>query len=150
MKAKLPTSPGTLHLTILDPAPLPDTLGPLLRAWLDDHLILNLERQFRCINPGRLFPVWLADAGLRAEGSTIVNVRFLACIDSDDKGEKEEEEATIKREMKSVVGRMLWKEMWGSFVEGDKWWWEDDLIVQECSEKGTSWEYAVIEGVKES
>lgn len=159
---------GSIHFTILDPAPIPDTLGPRLRRWLDEHLIVNLERQFRCINPGRLFPIWLADAGLRGNGSTIVNVRFLACMSEADMvdgmhhGRLSDNEAggrdskgttvdvAVKTELKSVVGRMLWKEMWGSFVEGERWWWEDVDIVQECIERQTCWEYAVIEGVKEN
>lgn len=158
----LSTSPGTssspligrggkLHLTILDPSPLPATLGPRLRDWLDNHLILNLERQFRCINSSRLFPVWLADAGLRAEGSTIVSVRFLASSTPSSlqaAGSTEECENT-KSELKSVVGRMLWKEMWGSYVQANRWWWEDESIVEECERMGTMWEYSVIEAVKE-
>ncbi|KAH8784454.1 hypothetical protein BGZ57DRAFT_818917 [Hyaloscypha finlandica] len=139
---------GTLHLTILDPSPLPATLGPRLRAWLDNHLILNLERQFRCINPSRLFPIWLADAGLRAEGSTIVNRRFFASVGTDMAIGEDETERT-KQELKSVVGKMLWKEMWGGYVEGEKWWWDDEGVAEECERMGTCWEYAVIEGVKE-
>jgi hypothetical protein len=142
---------GTLHLTILDPSPLPATLGPRLRAWLDSHLILNLERQFRCINPSRLFPIWLADAGLRAKGSTIVNVRFFASVSTlptPGEGEVDANE-TMKRELKSVVGRMLWKGMWGGYVEGEKWWWDDESVVEECERMGTCWEYSVIEGVKD-
>jgi hypothetical protein len=149
-----PVKGGTLHLTILDPSPLPATLGPRLRQWLDNHLILNLERQFRCINPSRLFPIWLADAGLRAEGSTIVNVRFFASVSASietgiGKGEGEDEAERTRQELKSVVGRMLWKEMWGGYVEGEKWWWDDEDVVEECGRMGTCWEYAVIEGVKE-
>ncbi|KAL2074556.1 hypothetical protein VTL71DRAFT_8334 [Oculimacula yallundae] len=175
---------GTLHLTILDPSPLPATLGPRLRAWLDNYLLLHLEKQFRCLNPSRLFPVWLSDAGLRAEGSTIVNVRFYASVTalsrnnatstaggdgrgngnmsgshnltSDGDGESatngsgsSEDAETIKQELKSIVGRMLWREMWGSYVQGEKWWWEDERIVEECERMGTMWEYAVIEAVKE-
>ncbi|KAG4429533.1 hypothetical protein IFR05_014982 [Cadophora sp. M221] len=164
---------GVLHLTILDPSPLPATLGPRLRSWLDSYLILHLERQFRCLNPSRLFPVWLLDAGLRGEGSTIVNVRFFASVSSNGSGncisnsissarsgggsengngnwKRDEDEAeNTKQELKSIVGRMLWKEMWGSYVQGDKWWWEDERIVEECERMGTVWEYAVIEAVKE-
>ena len=156
----LQTKAGCLHLTILDPSPIPSTLGPLLRAWLDTHLIVNLERRFRCINPARLFPLWLADAGLRAEGSTIANVRFLASVSHDPDGfsaiEGKVQERDVssaeytKQELKSTVGRMLWKEMWGQFVEGDKWWWEDLELIEECEKIGTCWEYAVIEAVKES
>jgi len=152
---------GSLHLTILDPSPLAATLGPRLRAWLDNYLTLYLEKQFRCLNPSRLFPVWLADAGLRAEGSTIVNVRFLAAvtrsssssanasISSGSNGGGDEAAEHTKQELKSVVGRMLWKEMWGAYVQGDKWWWEDESILEECERMGTVWEYAVIEAVKE-
>jgi hypothetical protein len=145
---------------------------------LDDNLILNLEKQFRCINPSRLFPDWLADAGLRAEGSTVMYVKFFASVpsaawsrcsstaisrreDDDDRDpatideyekerqrEKEMEDGLIKQELKSVVGRMLWKEIWGPYVQGEKWWWEDESIVDECERMGTVWEYAVIEAVK--
>lgn len=113
------------------------------------------------MNPGRLFPIWLADAGLRAEGSTIVHVRFYASVSppltqpgrpqsarSSDSGASAAFDAT-KQELKSVVGRMLWKEMWGSYVQSDRWWWEDDDIIEECERIGTCWEYAVIEAVKE-
>ncbi|PVH88962.1 hypothetical protein DL98DRAFT_648271 [Cadophora sp. DSE1049] len=153
---------GTLHLTILDPSPLPATLGPRLRSWLDSHLILHLEKQFRCLNPSRLFPVWLSDAGMRAEGSTIVNVRFFASVAASiatsgtvDGGSGSNgnsgcaEIENPKQELKSIVGRMLWKEMWGSYVQGDRWWWEDKSILEECERMGTVWEYAVIEAVKE-
>lgn len=139
---------GVIHLTILDPAPVHGTLGPLLHDWLDDHLILNLERQFRCINPSRLFPLWLSDAGLRGEGSTIVTIRFLANINDEKLEITDSTDCSVKTQLKSVVGRMLWKEMWGPFVEGNKWWWEDDNILSECQEKGTCWEYAVVEGMK--
>lgn len=140
--------------------------------------MLNLEKQFRCINPARLFPIWLADAGLRAEGSTIVHVRFNAVVPSTpashfssssssrapsrgstrsserDGGDGPGECMSIgvertKMELKSVVGRMLWREMWGSYVQGDCWWWEDDGVVEECERLGTVWEYAVIKAIKE-
>ncbi len=155
---------GVLHLTILDPAPLPSTLGPRLRFWLDNNLILNLEKQFKCINPGRVFPEWLADAGLRAPGSTILPIQFLACYSpsaishtprSKEIGgdEPETKKASvdygIKQELKSIVGRMLWREMWGPYVQADKWWWEDQDIVEECERMGTCWEYAIIEALKQ-
>ena len=141
---------GTLHLTILDPSPIQDTLGPRLRAWLETHLIFNLEKQFRCINPGRLFPIWLATAGLRAEGSTIISVKFLACLEEvKDSGVSRNENEVVKTQLKSMVGRMLWKEIWGGFVEGDKWWWEDEDVLEECEIMGTCWECSVIEAVKD-
>jgi len=145
---------GTLHLTILDPSPISGTLGPKLREWLDTHLLINLERQFRCMTPSRLFPIWLADAGLRAQGSTISIERFLASVSShaqsvnSSQGSIEEDEE-MTQQLKSQTGRMLWKEMWGGFVEGEKWWWEDELVLRECEALGTGWEYAVITAVKE-
>ena len=57
--------------------------------------------------------------------------------------------ACTKQELQSVVGRLLWKEMWGQFVEGEKWWWEDEKVVEECESLGTYWEYAIIHAVKE-
>ena len=145
---------GSLHLTVLDPSPQPASLGPRLRNWLESHLLLNLEKEFRCINPSRLFPVWLADAGLRGEGSTITCVRFLASVAQEDgygcgKGSDGDWGEGVKQELKSVMGRLLWKEMWGSFVQGEKWWWEDQHVVEECERMGTVWEYSVIEAVKE-
>ena len=162
---------GTLHLTLLDPSPLPTTLGPNLRTWLDNHLLINLERQFRCMNPSRLFPIWLSDAGLRALGSTISTTNFNAspsdCSSPDSSkssidgflitngGREVEEKRKIlaksdgRRALKSQVGRMLWRETWGAFVEGDKWWWDDAVIIEECERLGTVWEYAVIEAVNE-
>lgn len=141
---------GTLHLTLLDPSPLASTLGPCLRAWLDTNLLMHLERQFRCLNPTRLFPVWLSDAGLRADGSIITNVHFFASPKpSDAKDGTADDMENTKQELKSVVGRMLWKEMWGGYVQGERWWWEDARIMEECEKMGTCWEYAVIEAVKE-
>lgn len=164
---------------ILDPTPLPGTLGPCFRSWLEDHLVLNLEKQFLCINPSRLFPGWLADAGLQAEGSKLTNIKFFASVPSatwsgfsppassrrnDEDGhldladaeqaererrrEKDMEDEHVTQELKSLVGRMLWKQMWGSYVKADKWWWEDERLVDECERMGTVWEYAVIEAVK--
>lgn len=63
--------------------------------------------------------------------------------------EGEDEAERTRQELKSVVGRMLWKEMWGGYVEGEKWWWDDEDVIEECGRMGTCWEYAVIEGVKE-
>ncbi|KAG9242454.1 hypothetical protein BJ878DRAFT_169918 [Calycina marina] len=162
---------GTLHLTIIDPSPLPPTLGPLLRTWLDKNLFISLERQFRCMNPSRLFPVWLSDAGLRAAGSTITTTNFYACptncasadssqssidgfVISNGGSEVEEKVKSLaksdgRRELKSQVGRMLWRETWGAFVEGHKWWWDDEDILEECERMGTVWEFAVIDAVNE-
>ncbi|KAM0178929.1 hypothetical protein ACHAPF_003269 [Botrytis cinerea] len=137
------TQPGILYLTILDPCPVPSSLGPRLRSWLDTHLTVNLEKQFRCLNPTRLFPLWLADAGLWAEGSCTSSLKFLACVGIVN-GEEQ-----VEWQLKSAVGRMLWKDMWGTYVEGGKWWWDDAAIVEECERMGTCWAGSIIEAVKE-
>lgn len=96
---------------------------------------------------------------MRADGSKIANVRFLASVSHDPDGFSiidgaGQEQGVLgaecmKQELKSIAGRMLWKEMWGSFVEGEKWWWEDEKVIEECERLGTCWEYTVIEAVKE-
>ncbi len=108
---------GTFHLTIIDPFPVAASLGPNMRAWLDENLLFNLERQFRCINPSKLFPHWLHDASLRGEGSTITGVKFQAVADKSQVAApmdgKTSAERETKIELRSMVGRLLWIEVWG-------------------------------------
>lgn len=148
---KLSGTAGTIHLTIIDPSPLSATLGPHLRAWLDEHLLLNLEQQFRCLSPGRLFTRWLTDAGFHTGGGRIKKKCFLACVEESVKQDTERDgfnADTVKLELRSMVGRMMWKEMWGPFVDGKQMWWEDEKVVNECEYMGTCWEYTIIDAVK--
>ncbi|KAI6246384.1 hypothetical protein HI914_05316 [Erysiphe necator] len=153
------TRGGSLHLIILDPSPIEATIGPHFRNWLETHLMINLERHFRCVHPSRIFPVWLEDAGLQAKSSKNFHVRFLASVPKNSQSsavlrneklesDELEESDSIELQLKSVAGRMLWKYMWGNFVLGEKWWWEDKEIIEECEKLGTSWEYNEIEAVK--
>ena len=73
-------SGGALHLTIIDPQPEMETMGPKLRQWLFDNLVLNLEEQFRTTYPSQTFPSWLAGAGLRGKGSSIAHVKCPAAV----------------------------------------------------------------------
>jgi len=144
---------GVLHLTVIDPSPAACSLGPRLRHWLEESLLLNVERQFRCMNPSKLFPIWLADARLHAEGSAIASFRFQVAnrpIEEGDRAGVSRDEERVRVELRSTVGRTLWKEVWGSFVNGDSWWWEERDIVDECLRLGTYWEYSIIEAVKEA
>ena len=146
-------APGAIfHLTIVDPMPVASTLGHLMRAWLEENLLLNLERHFRCTNPSKLFPIWLADNSLRAEGSTITTAKFLAVADLENHVENEQlqSESNLRKRLRSTVGRMLWTEVWGGYVTGMKWWWEDPACVQECVGLKTYWEYNLIEAVRGS
>lgn len=144
---------GLLHMVLIDPCPSATSMGPLLRDWLDQHLVFNLELQFRGLHPGRNFPVWLEEARLRARGSVITHTRFLAIPsgrggDSDSSHRTNRDsannEATVKKELRSTVGRLLWQEIWGPFVTGDTWWWDVPEIADECMEKQTYWEYSII------
>lgn len=147
---------GALHLTLIDPSPAAGSLGPRMRHWLEKNLLLSVERQFRCMNPTKLFPIWLADAGLRAEASTIAGFRFHAASsgpepgDGPSMGSSAGDEERVRLELRSTVGRTLWREVWGAFVNGDSWWWEEGDIVDECLRLGTYWEYSIIEAVKEA
>lgn len=148
---------GSLQLTLIDPLPCAGTLGHRMRTWLQEHLLINLERHFKCTNPSRLFPEWMGDAGLRGQGSTLTTSKFYAVSasirsqadDSDPFIERSPSEREVKAEVRSIIGRLLWMEVWGSFVTGDKWWWEHEGCVNECLQLGTVWEYHMIDGVKE-
>ncbi|RBR27185.1 uncharacterized protein FIESC28_00048 [Fusarium coffeatum] len=148
---------GSLHLTLIDPLPCAGTLGHRMRSWLEEHLLINLERHFRCTNPSKLFPDWMGDAGLRGQGSTLTTSKFYAVSasirsqvdDNDPFVEKVPSEREVKAEVRSIIGRLLWMEVWGNFVTGEKWWWEDEGCVNECLQLGTVWDYHIIEGVKQ-
>lgn len=157
---------GFLNMVIIDPLPGPGSTGPLMRRWLDENLVFNLEQQFRCTNPSRNFPVWLSEAGLRAKGSVITTTRFQATTTTtttsttsttspqghagEEEGRSSDEpDAAARRELRATIGRMLWREIWGPFVGADRWWWEEPEIVDECAGLETYWEYSVIAACKE-
>ncbi|RDW82610.1 hypothetical protein BP6252_03722 [Coleophoma cylindrospora] len=165
---------GTLNLTVMDPLPRSSTLGPKMKAWLDDHLILKLETQFRCLKPTRLMPIWLQDAGFQAVHSsksaanepaktlritedmlqepTTTSFSFRAVARGEGgyggevaQGDKKNSERDT---LASTVGRMLWKEIYGPYVSGRTWWWEDEEIIEEVSQLGTRWDISIIEAIK--
>ncbi|KAK7416162.1 hypothetical protein QQX98_005359 [Neonectria punicea] len=144
---------GALHLTLIDPLPTANSLGPRLRAWIEHHLLLNLETKFRCMNPSKLFPIWLESASLRLEKVTREPSKFFAVPRGENIftpgriGAQSEED--IKQQLRSLVGRMLWVEVWEEFVITDRWWWEDPEIVEECNQWGTCWEWQLVRAIKE-
>ncbi|KAH8601921.1 hypothetical protein B0O99DRAFT_589087 [Bisporella sp. PMI_857] len=162
------TPTGTLQLTIVDPLPDTKSMGPKMRAWLEDHLLLKLETLFRCLKPAKLMPIWLEDAGFVTsapaqphgtvritESSTQATpIRTGFAFRAIGKGEggyrgssKDKDETDM---LASTVGRMLWKEIYGPFVVGKSWWWEDEEIVDECYTMGTKWEVMIIEAAKKA
>ncbi|GAP87584.1 hypothetical protein SAMD00023353_0900520 [Rosellinia necatrix] len=132
---------GALHLTIVDPQPVSESMGPKLRQWLFANLLVNLEQAFRTTWPSETFPAWLAVGNLRGKGSTIATISVPAIADNDS-------QADAKTELRSLVNRMLWQEIWGKFVNASQWWWEEEEIAQECIELGTYWQYSYIIAVK--
>ncbi|KAM0551232.1 hypothetical protein ACHAPJ_008577 [Fusarium lateritium] len=145
---------GSLQLTIIDPLPVTNTLGPRLRHWIENNLIFNLEANFRCTNPSKLLPLWLNNASLRVDTTMIQTIPFFAIplenhqLQYVKDGHLSEE--GLKHELRNLVGRMLWMEVWREYIIADYWWWEDPEILQECMELNTTWEWRLIEAVKEA
>lgn len=144
---------GVLYLTFLDPMPTNSSLGPVMREWFEENLTVNLESDFRCRTPSQLLPGWLKDSKLKGEGSRITKVQFRA-INSERGvmigGHTSEDEDRTEEELRSTVGRMLWQEVWGTYVRADKWWWEIPECIKECIERGTYFEYSAVQAVKSS
>lgn len=69
----------------------------------------------------------------------VSNLSFKACVGPG---------CGVGEELRCVMGRGVWKELWGGFVEGGKWWWDDVEILKECRALGTVWEGGVVEAVK--
>lgn len=149
---------GSFKVTIIDPLPCAETLGQKLRAWLEKHLFPNIERNSRCVEPSRLFPKLLGDAGLRGKGSRRSGVKFFALQenargedyhDPDPSIDRMYQERLDKAELRSLVGRRLWVEVWGKYITpANTWWWDDPECVAECRHLGTFWEYQIIDAVK--
>jgi hypothetical protein len=168
----------TRKLILMDPIPLFSTMGPITQSWFEEHLMLKLEMKFRCLKPTRLVPAWLQDVGFsirpslksvsqaasgtapastsvksHLEGSTMAMLfPAVARGERDYPGTMKRDPAVQnKREMElltATVGRMLWKEMWGEYVVGQRWWWEDEDVVEECERLRTRWDVVFLEGVK--
>ncbi|KAI1750106.1 hypothetical protein F4782DRAFT_262328 [Xylaria castorea] len=132
---------GALHLTIIDPQPVPTSMGPKLRQWLFTYLLINLEQEFRTTWPSKTFPAWLAYGNLRGKGSTIATITVPAIYEGSC-------EMDVKSKLRCVTSRLLWQEVWGRFVGASRWWWDEEEIVQECVELGTHWQYSHIIAVK--
>ncbi|PNP51493.1 hypothetical protein THARTR1_07933 [Trichoderma harzianum] len=146
---------GFLRLVLIDPLPRAGTMGRKLKTWIEEHLLRNLAKQAKCMSPSTAFPQLLAEAGLRGDGSTLTTTKFYAVPssatdrDPDVMKDAVQVESEAKAQVRSLVGRMLWVEAWGSHVTASKWWWDDPACVAECLELGTFWEYHTVKGVKE-
>ncbi|KAI1414286.1 hypothetical protein F5Y13DRAFT_197742 [Hypoxylon sp. FL1857] len=142
------TPGGALHLTLIDPQPVSSSMGPKLRQWLFEKLLIQLEKRCRTTYPSGTFPAWLAVAKLRGSGSTITTVSVRAVHECAATREGTKNTASVENELRCLIARMLWQEIWGKFVHADRWWWEEEDIIQECIERGTYWQYSHIVAVK--
>ncbi|KAL7795031.1 hypothetical protein V8C37DRAFT_401159 [Trichoderma ceciliae] len=146
---------GFIRLILIDPLPRAGTMGRKMKTWIEENLLRNLARQGKCMSPSTAFPPLLAEARLRGKGSTLTTTKFYAMPGSATNGELEKDKGIVqaeneaKAQVRSLVGRMLWVEVWGPYVTSTKWWWDDPECVAECLELGTFWEYHAVKGVKE-
>lgn len=136
-------------MTLLDACPVLGTMGTLLKSWLTKNLLSNLEKKSTCKEPRKQVGKWLADAGFTGTESG-KRLTFRGVEGEIKPGKKGDDATGDVQRLNVVVGRMLWKELWGPFVEGHKWWWDDAAIREECSKLGTKWECVVVEAVKRS
>ena len=104
---------------------------------------------FRTTHPSGTFPDWLEVGRLRGKGSTIATLEVPAVPQNTNTSEGDQDITPAKLELRSLITRMLWQEVWGSYVRADRWWWDDESIIQECIEYGTCWQYSHIIAVKE-
>ncbi|KAL7625552.1 hypothetical protein AAE478_004772 [Parahypoxylon ruwenzoriense] len=139
---------GALHLTLIDPQPVSSSMGPKLRQWLFEKLLIQLEKRCRTTYPSGTFPAWLAVAKLRGFGSTITTVSVRAIYEPAVTVDSTKDRTSAESELRCLIARMLWQEIWGKHVHADRWWWEEEDIVQECIERGTYWQYSHIVAVK--
>jgi hypothetical protein len=133
---KLLARGGVFEVRVMDAGPLRKTAGPLFRMWIEDRISTNLEKTFRCSKPCLLVPSWLADAGFDVEQSEGSDVTLPCAVDACS--------TDIDNELCSIIGRSLWRDIWGGFVDEvsgqPKWFWEDNSIMEECLERRTVFE----------
>ncbi|KAF1994615.1 hypothetical protein P154DRAFT_526960 [Amniculicola lignicola CBS 123094] len=140
---------GMLEIRIMDAAPVRQTAGPKMRAWIEDRLSLNLERLFRCSKPCMLVPGWVEDAGFALSASRIPcqeqNMKLPCTVDL--------ESSDVEGELSMLIGRALWRDIWGGFVDDmpgePRWWWEDEEVMKECRQRQTVFECGALFAFKE-
>lgn len=104
-------------------------------------------------------PIWLKKAGFQSSDTSTASTQILKstsipfyAIAHGEGGYSDAAEKDKKRQesemLASTIGRMLWKEIWGSYVVGKKWWWEDEDIAEECFARGTKWDILHLRVIK--
>ncbi|KAF2672222.1 hypothetical protein BT63DRAFT_191651 [Microthyrium microscopicum] len=157
---------GTLELRLVDAIPDRGSTGPRLATWLEQHLLPNLERDLRCLQPTALLPNIAQSTGFPGPLQMTRHLRLpAAIIDTNTLNSGHSNGAysngaaitgsdVLAHEIGTMVLRELWKDSWGAYVSvGEagvlEWWWEDSEILEECVEWGTGWDVGVLIAVKE-
>ncbi|KAF2463415.1 uncharacterized protein BDR25DRAFT_245667, partial [Lindgomyces ingoldianus] len=133
---------GVMEFRIVDPLPDPKTVGNLLNHWIEEYLLLNLEKSFRCSRPSLLVPMWIREAGfVDYQQSELTATDFsgqLSCIVQKFPAIAYEG-ASVDERLQVEIGHMVWQTMWGDFVKiecgMDVRWWEDNEVRKECLER---------------
>ncbi|EON69934.1 hypothetical protein W97_09199 [Coniosporium apollinis CBS 100218] len=139
---------GILELRLIEAAPKRATTGPAMKKWLEERLIPGIESSFRSTRPSLLVPKFVKEAGfslLVPPGQWNNLTQVLKFPAAPRAGEED-----VDAELAALVGRALWKDVWGTFVEGNGgWWWELEDVITECREFGTVWECGSLFAFKE-
>lgn len=158
---------GVLELRLMDATPERGSMGPRLATWLEERLLFGLERDFRCQRPVMMLPRWAQEAGfqplpfrnefdaqgLKSPRSSMGKMGVSRCLrlpgatTENDPGSRD-----VVAQVGVLVGRALWKDTWGTFVNDDydeNWWWDNPEVVEECREWKTVWDVGTMYVVKE-
>ncbi|ETS80521.1 hypothetical protein PFICI_08050 [Pestalotiopsis fici W106-1] len=141
---------GALHVTLMDPCPEEQVCGPLMRKWMRDNLIVELEKHARTTSPSRDVPAWMKAAELRGRGSHYTQYHVPVVPAGYDRIQDDKQWEPAMGEARCRVMAMLWYEIWGNLIHDCKWWWDDEDILKECAEYGTYFAYFFVTGVKEA
>jgi hypothetical protein len=124
---------GQLELRLMDPVPDSNGTGPLLRDCLERHLLLNLEKSFRCLRPMLLIPIWMREVGFTLSENEKSNG---SCGKVSFPVVTENAVCSVEDQLACYIGRKLWQSLWagflGKFESGLDYWWNDEAISKEC------------------
>jgi hypothetical protein len=158
---------GVLELRLMDATPERGSMGPKLATWLEERLLLGLEREFRCQRPVMMIPRWASEAGfqplpfrneldaqgLRPPRNSLGRMGMARCLRLPAAAqEREQGSRDVVAQVGVLVSRALWKDAWGPFVHEDyeeNWWWDNSEVVEECREWKTVWDVGTLYVVKE-
>lgn len=96
-----------------------------------------------CSTPSRSIHRWLAEVGFIVNTDGMSEVKIALPV-------MPEAGAAELDKLNTVMGRALWKFIWGNFISPEEWWWDNSEIVDECFKYNTTWECIVLKARKPS